>query len=337
MATILLCPRNFSGIVPVVSVIQGVTVYWPFGFTERKMNYRPFSYLPVILALLLSAAALSQEDRFARVEITTHEVAPGIYMLVGMGGNIGVSVGEDGVFMIDDQFAPLTDKITAAVAALSDRPIRFLVNTHWHYDHTGGNENLGRQGVVILAHDNVYERMSRDTEVGAFNQVAPASAKAALPVITFSDSVTFRLNGEEIRAVHYRNSHTDGDSVIHFMNADVIHTGDIWFNGFYPFIDVSSGGSIEGVIGSIKALIELAGDDTRIIPGHGPLGDQQSMQGYLGMLETVRDRMSRLIAEGKTLDQIIALKPNADYDDAMGQGFINPETFLRILHSDLSR
>ena len=302
-----------------------------------EMNYRLINYLPAILAVLISAGAYSQEDQFAGVEITTHDVAPGIYMLVGMGGNIGVSVGEDGVFMIDDQFAPLTDKIIAAVAALSDRPIRFVINTHWHGDHTGGNENLGNRGALIVAHDNVYARMSRDTEIGAFNQVVPASPKAALPVITFNDNVTFRLNGEEIRAVHYRHSHTDGDSVIHFVNANVIHTGDIWFNGFYPFIDVSSGGSIDGVINSIRTLVDMADDNTRIIPGHGPLSDKQGLQGDLEVLETVRDRMSRLIAEGKSLEEIIELKPNADYDEAMGKGFINPEKFLQILYGDLKQ
>jgi glyoxylase-like metal-dependent hydrolase (beta-lactamase superfamily II) len=301
------------------------------------MNYRLINWLPAILAILISAGAYSQEDRFAGVEITTHEVVPGIYMLVGMGGNISVSVGEDGVFMIDDQFAPLTDKITAAVAALSDRPIRFVINTHWHGDHTGGNENLGKLGALIVAHDNVYARMSRDTEIGASNQVVPASPKAALPVITFNDNVTFRLNGEEIQVVHYRNSHTDGDSVIHFVNANVIHTGDIWFNGFYPFIDVSSGGSIDGVINSITTLIAMADDKTRIIPGHGPLSDKQGMQGYLEMLKMVRDRMKKLIAEGKSLEEIIELKPNADYDDAMGKGFINPEKFLQILYGDLKQ
>ena len=315
------------------------TVYCPIEITGQKMNYRYYSRLLVFLTMLASSCLPAQEDRFAGVEIKTEQVVPGIYMLVGAGGNIGVSAGEDGVFMIDDQFAPLTDRITAAVAALSDQPIRFLINTHWHGDHTGGNENLGKQGALIVAHDNVYERMSRDTEmeVGAFKQVVPAAPEAALPVITFNDNVTFRLNGEEIRAVHYRQSHTDGDSVIHFVNANVVHTGDIWFNGFYPFIDVSSGGSIDGVISSIRTLINLADDDTRIIPGHGPLGDKQGMQGYLEMLEAVRDRMNKLIAEGKSLEQIIELRPNADFDDAMGKGFINPETFLQILYSDLKR
>ena len=301
------------------------------------MKHRFFGYLPILLALLISISVHSQEDQFANVEIITHPVAPGIYMLEGFGGNIGVSVGEDGVFMIDDQFAPLTEKITAAIAALTDQPIRFLINTHWHYDHSGGNENLGKQGVLIVAHDNVYARMSVDTEVGAFNQVVPASPKAALPVITFNDNVTFRLNGEEIHVEHYRNSHTDGDSVVYFRNANVIHAGDIYFNGAYPFIDVSSAGSIDGTIESITALMALADEDTRIIPGHGPLSSKQDMAAYLNMLTTVRDRMNNLIAAGKSLDEIVALKPNDDYDAAQGQGFINPELFLRILHSDLTR
>ena len=301
------------------------------------MNYSLCRHVLVFLGILVSSGVQAEEDQYAGVEIQTTLVAPGIYMLVGEGGNIGVSAGADGVFMIDDQFAPLTEKITAAIAAVSDRPIRFLVNTHWHYDHTGGNENLGNQGVLIVAHDNVYARMSRDTEIAAFQSVVPAAPKAALPVITFNDNVTFRLNGEEIRAVHYRHSHTDGDSVIHFVNANVIHTGDIWFNGYYPFIDVSSGGSIDGLISSIGTLIDLVDDDTRIIPGHGPLGDRQGIRDYLVMLEAVRDRMNKLISEGKSLDQIIELRPNADYDDAMGKGFINPEKFLRILYSDLTR
>ena len=301
------------------------------------MNYSLCRHVLVFLGILVSSGVQAEEDQYAGVEIQTTLVAPGIYMLVGEGGNIGVSAGADGVFMIDDQFAPLTEKITAAIAAVSDRPIRFLVNTHWHYDHTGGNENLGNQGVLIVAHDNVYARMSRDTEIAAFQSVVPAAPKAALPVITFNDNVTFRLNGEEIRAVHYRHSHTDGDSVIHFVNANVIHTGDIWFNGYYPFIDVSSGGSIDGLISSIGTLIDLVDDDTRIIPGHGPLGDRQGIRDYLVMLEAVRDRMNKLISEGKSLEQIIELRPNADYDDAMGKGFINPEKFLRILYSDLTR
>ena len=299
------------------------------------MNNKYYKYAFILFATLILTAVHAEEDRFAGVEIKTQEVAEGIYMLIGQGGNIGVSVGEDGVFMIDDQYAPLTEKIMAAIAALSDKPVRFLINTHWHYDHTGGNENLGKQGVVIVAHDNVYERMSRDAEIAIFNTVVPAAPRAALPVITFNDNVTFRLNGEEIRVMHYKNSHTDGDSVIHFKNADVIHTGDIYFNGLYPFIDASSEGSVDGTIKSVEAIIALADDDTKIIPGHGPLSGKQEMKDYLEMLKTVRGRMSKLIAEGKSLEEITRLKPNADYDETLGKAFLKPEKFLQVIYDSM--
>lgn len=285
---------------------------------------------------LLAIAARAQEDRFAAVEIQTVPAAPSIYMLVGEGGNIGLLTGADGVFMIDDQFAPLTEKILAAVAALSDQPLRFLINTHWHPDHTGGNENLGRRGALVVAHDNVHKRMSRDMELGAFGTVVPAAPVAALPRVTFNDSVTFRLNGEEVRVTHYRNAHTDGDSVVYFRNANVVHAGDLWFNGSYPFIDVSSRGSVDGLIDGVREIIAMADDETRIIPGHGPLGNKRDLQSYLEMLETARERMNALIAQGKSLEEIIRLKPNADYDEALGNGFIKPDKFLQILHSSLA-
>lgn len=302
------------------------------------MSNRPLRRAVLALAagLLASAPVQAQEDRFAAVEIKTQKVAEGIYMLTGEGGNIGVSVGADGVFMIDDQFAPLSEKIKAAVAALSDQPIRFLINTHWHYDHTGGNELLAGEGVVIVAHHNVRKRMSVDTEIAAFGTLIPASPKAALPALTFNDNLTLHLNGDEARVIHYKNSHTDGDSLIHFVNANVIHTGDLWFNGLYPFMDISSGGSVSGAIKTIKAILALADDDTRIIPGHGPLGDKQAMRDYLVMLETVSGRMAKLIAAGKSIDEIIALKPNADYDETWGRDFLKPDMFLRILY-DLQR
>lgn len=302
------------------------------------MSNRPLRRAALALAagLLASAPVQAQEDRFAAVEIKTQKVAEGIYMLTGEGGNIGVSVGADGVFMIDDQFAPLSKKIKAAVAALSDQPIRFLINTHWHYDHTGGNELLAGEGVVIVAHHNVRKRMSVDTEIAAFGTLIPASPKAALPALTFNDNLTLHLNGDEARVIHYKNSHTDGDSLIHFVNANVIHTGDLWFNGLYPFMDISSGGSVSGAIKTIKAILALANDDTRIIPGHGPLGDKQAMRDYLVMLETVSGRMAKLIAAGKSIDEIIALKPNADYDETWGRDFLKPDMFLRILY-DLQR
>ena len=290
----------------------------------------------LLAVLLASAPAQAQEDNFASVQIKTQQVAEGIYMLTGEGGNIGVSVGADGVFMIDDQFAPLSEKIKAAVAALSDQPIRFLINTHWHYDHTGGNELLASEGVIIVAHHNVRKRMAVDTEIAAFGSLIPASPKAALPVLTFNDNLTLHLNGDEARVIHYKNSHTDGDSLIHFVNANVIHTGDLWFNGVYPFVDISSGGTVSGALKTVKSILALADDNTRIIPGHGPLGDKQALRDYLAMLETVSGRMAKLIAAGKSIDEIVALKPNADYDEAWGKDLLKPDMFLRILY-DLQR
>lgn len=297
-------------------------------------------FLNIILSILFCFSVpmlQAQEDKYKNVVITTQKVSDGIYMLMGEGGNIGVSVGEDGVFMIDDQFAPLTEKIKAAIAEISDKPIRFLINTHWHFDHTGGNENLGKDGVLIVAHDNVYERMSVDTTIGAFNMTVPASPKVALPVITFNDSMTFRLNNEEMHVLHRKNAHTDGDSIIFFNNSNVLHTGDVWFNGLYPFIDTSVEGSIDGIIEAVKYILTKIDDETKIIPGHGPLANKNDLKAYLKFLSTYRDRMQKLIDEGKSLEEIIALKPNADYDAKLGKGFLTPEQFASIVHDSLTR
>jgi len=280
--------------------------------------------------------AAAGDDEYKNVEIKTIALRDGIYMLMGKGGNIGVSVGEDGVFLIDDQFAPLTKKIKAAIAAISAQPVKFLINTHWHLDHTGGNENLGKDGVLVVAHENVYKRMSVDTHIKAFARTIPASPKVALPVITFNDAVTFRLNGQEIQVLHQHNAHTDGDSIVYFKEANVMHTGDVWFNGMYPFIDTSSGGSIDGVIRTVKHILGMVNRQTKIIPGHGKLGDKKALQGYLEMLTTVRSRMQKLIDEGKTLEEIIALTPNADYDLTLGLAFLKPEQFMGILYDSLT-
>lgn len=273
------------------------------------------------------------EDKFSGVVIETIKVSDGIYMLMGMGGNIGVSTGEDGVFMIDDQFAPLTAKIKTAIEKISDKPIRFVINTHWHVDHTGGNENLGNEGIVIVAHDNVRERMTKDNFIKAFNKQVPAAPEVALPVITFNDRVTFHLNEQEIQVVHRSNAHTDGDSMVIFKSANVIHMGDTFFNGLYPFIDASSKGSIKGVIDTANHVLAMVDDKTKIIPGHGPLGDKKALIEYRDMLLTVRDRMQTLIDQGKTIKEIIALKPNADLDKTWGNGFLNPDAFLTTLHA----
>jgi glyoxylase-like metal-dependent hydrolase (beta-lactamase superfamily II) len=276
----------------------------------------------------------AQDDE--KIQIKTDKVAEGIYMLTGSGGNIGVFAGEDGVFMIDDQFAPLTAKIKAAIAAVSDQPIRFLINTHWHFDHTGGNENLGETGSIIVAHENVRKRLTTEQFVEFFQKKVPPQAKAGLPVITFTGGVTFHLNGDEVYVFHVEHAHTDGDAIIHFRHANVVHMGDILFAGMYPFIDLSSGGSINGIIKALNQVLPILNDTTHVIPGHGPLSSTAELIAYRDMLTTVRDRVSKQISKGKTLEDVLTSKPTKEYDKEWGLGMIQPDPFVTILYQDLS-
>jgi len=271
-------------------------------------------------------------DEFEKVKIQTVPVKDGIYMLIAQGGNIGISVGDDGVFMIDDQFAPLTDKIKTAIKKLSDKPIKYVFNTHWHFDHTGGNENLGRKGTIIVAHESARERLLKGGVIKAFNQKIKPAKKAALPEITFNDKMTFHINGETVEIIHTPNAHTDGDAVLFFKKSNVVHTGDIYFNGFYPFIDVSSGGNIDGLINSATVIINKIDDNTKVIPGHGKLSNKKELIEYRDTLIVLGDRMKSLISQGKTLEEIVAIMPNKDIDKRLGGGFLNPESFLKILY-----
>jgi glyoxylase-like metal-dependent hydrolase (beta-lactamase superfamily II) len=283
----------------------------------------------------LAALAATQDEGFEKVEVTSAKVAEGIYVLNGRGGNIGVSLGEDGVILIDDQYAPLTPKIRAVVSSLTPQPIRFVINTHWHGDHTGGNENLGKMGIVIVAHENVRKRMSVEQFLEAFNQKVEASPKAALPIITFGDAVTFHLNGDEVRSFHVAPAHTDGDTVVYFKKANVVHMGDCFFNGMYPFIDLSSGGSIDGIVAAADKVLAMVDMNTRIIPGHGPVGDKAALQIYRDVMATVRDRVKALVRAGKTLDEVKALAPTKDFDAKWGTGFMKPEVFVPIVYQSL--
>ncbi|MCJ7558383.1 MAG: MBL fold metallo-hydrolase [Gammaproteobacteria bacterium] len=288
-----------------------------------------------LLATLALGTVLAQEP--AAVEFTLMPVADGLFMLKGQGGNIGLSVGADGVFMIDDQYAPLTDGIKVEIAKISDQPVRFLINTHWHGDHTGGNENLGKTGTVIVAHENVRHRMSSGQIMTFFEREIPASPVGALPVITFDSAVTFHLNGDDIRAIHVEHAHTDGDAIIHFPKANVIHSGDVVFNGQYPFIDLESGGSVNGVIAAVDTILALCDDNTKIIPGHGVLANVADLRVYRSLLANVRDRVAVMVAQGKTLEEVQAAGPSAEFDDKWGNGFMTPENFVREIYLDQTR
>ena len=290
----------------------------------------------VSVGLLLFGATTSPLMAQQDVQIQTISVAPGIHMLIGNGGNIGVSSGPDGVFVIDDQYAPLTQKIVAAIRGFSDQPIRFVVNTHWHGDHVGGNENLGDMGALIVAHDNVRARMSVEQVMEAFGRTVPASPDGALPVVTFDHTATFHLNGDELHVFHVPHAHTDGDAIIHFRMGNVVHMGDTFFNGLYPFIDLGSGGNINGMIHAADVVLAHIVGDTKIIPGHGPLATRADLKAYREVLATARDRVTDAIAQGMTLDQAKAAKLMADYDEAWGQAFINPDQFVEFVYQSLT-
>jgi glyoxylase-like metal-dependent hydrolase (beta-lactamase superfamily II) len=292
----------------------------------------------MILHLGLSLAlTVAPQQNFDTVQVRTVKAADGVYMLQGAGGNIGVSAGADGVILVDDEYAPLTDKIKAAIAAFNPGPIRFLLNTHWHPDHTGGNENLGKGGVVIVAHESVRRRMSAEQFLTSFAQPIPASPAGALPVVTFTDTVTFYYNGDSISAFHVAPAHTDGDVIVWFRHANVVHMGDTFFNGRYPLVDLASGGAVGGLIAAADRVLAMADANTKIIPGHGPLGDRVALQAYRAMLVTVRDRIKRAIAAGQTVAQVQAAKPTAEFDAVWGNGRITPAMFVDILYQDLSR
>lgn len=303
--------------------------------TKLRFVLATFSVCAAIplLAMVLPAAA----QDFDEVEIRRIDLGGGLAMLMGAGGNIGVSAGPDGVFLIDDQYAPLSEKIRAAVTEISDRPIRFVVNTHWHSDHTGGNEAFGDAGAVIVAHDNVRRRMSVDQVSTVWSRTVPASPAGALPVITFAESVSFHLNGQEVHVVHVGPAHTDGDAIVHWPAADVIHTGDVFVNGLYPFVDLDSGGDLDGMITALDEIRTLVDADTRIIPGHGPLGMRSDLDHSLAMLKTVRQRVAEQIAAGQSVDAVLAAKPTAEFDAEFGNGFLEPEQFVRFVYASLSQ
>ena len=282
------------------------------------LRFRLFITLLGASALLQPCLAVAQQD-LSQVEIRTHHVVGGFYYLEGRGGNIGLSVGEDGVVMIDDQFAPLTDRILAAIRQINDGEIRFVINTHVHGDHTGGNENLGRMGILILARDKVRVRLM------------DSRPEAALPVLTYSDAITIHLNGEEIHAFPVPPAHTDGDSYVYFTGSDVLHAGDVFRTTAFPVIDLNNGGTLPGTLDALAIAIGMAGPNTKIIPGHGNVSTRADVMEFRDMILDVMAKVEPMVARGMTYEQVAAADPTAPYNAKWG----DPERFLRALYSEL--
>ncbi len=277
--------------------------------------------------MLAAGAALAQQSALpvdTNAVITAQQLRPGLSVLMGGGGNIGVWHGPDGIVVVDDSYAPLAPKIVAAIGRIAEGPVRFVINTHWHPDHTGGNEVLGKSGGIIVAHDNVRTRLREEQLIELMNLRLPAAPPGALPVVTFDDSVTFHLNGDRLDVVHVIDAHTDGDAVLWWRGANVVHTGDVYFNGSYPFVDLGSGGSLAGLVTALEAILARANEATVIIPGHGPVSNRRELAEYRDMLVTIGRRIREGIEAGRSLDEVMASRPTAEFDARYGQGFMTP-------------
>jgi cyclase len=293
-------------------------------------------FLLALTSFVFAAPAFAQN--MDDVQIQTQRLADGVYMLIGQGGNLGLSVGDDGAFLIDDQFAPLTDKIVAAIAEVSSEPVRFVFNTHWHGDHTGGNENLGEAGALIVAHENVRERMAVEQVLERIGRAAAttlASPDGALPVVTFTEDVSFHINGDELHAFHVSNAHTDGDAIVHFVRANVVHMGDTFFRDRFPFIDTATGGSIDGIIAAADAGLSVMDADTQVIPGHGALSTRENLREYRDALKSMRDAVAELMEQGMALEQIQQARPIRAQASAWGQNEAAEASFVATIHHGL--
>lgn len=289
--------------------------------------------------LLLSLTLLAMPfSAYAKDEVSITKVNDRIHVLVSpQGGNVVLSTGEDGAFIIDDQLTPRSEMINAAISAVSEQPVKFVLNTHYHFDHTGGNEFFGEKGAVIVAHDNVRKRLNSKQFITYFGKEMLPTAKAGLPVVTFGESMTLHYNGDDIRVLHVPAAHTDGDVIAYFSGDNVLVGGDVLFHGIYPFIDAEHGGSIDGVIAALTRLLEMADDNTVIIPGHGALMSKADVLAYQIMLVAISDQVRSGIKDGKTLEQVIASKPTAQFDAAIDQSFIAADAFVTLVYEDLSR
>ena len=287
-------------------------------------------FATLTIALAIPGISTAQEQKLDVTKLTEN-----LHMLSGNGGNIGLMTGPDGTFLIDDQMAPVGPLLKETIKNLGGEQPRFLLNTHYHFDHTGGNEAIGNADTAIVSHDNVRKRLKNGSTISAFDAKTPPAPASALPVVTFSQSMHFHLNGETLRTVHFPRAHTDGDSAVYFEESNIVHTGDIFFNGLYPFIDTENGGSLVGTIAAVQKLIATTDDNTKIIPGHGPLATRADLIAYQDMLTFANASMRDLKKAGKTVEQAIAADPMVDYDAKWGGGLFTTEKWIGLLYASV--
>jgi cyclase len=287
----------------------------------------------LILATALVTVSLYAQQDFSKVQMKLIKITDTVYMLQGAGGNIGVSVGEDGIVIIDDQYAPLAPKIKEALKAISNKPVKFVINTHYHGDHTGGNEAFGKEGSLIVSHENARKRLAAGTNT--LGRKTPPAPKAALPVVTFNDRATIHVNGEDLRLLHLGNAHTDGDAIIEFTESNVIHMGDVFFNTTFPFIDTENGGTLRGTIKTVEAVLAKMNKDAKVIPGHGALGDKPLLEGYRDALKGTVAIMNEAIQKGKTLEDVQKEKTLVAWSH-LATDFVSLEKYQEMLYKELT-
>jgi glyoxylase-like metal-dependent hydrolase (beta-lactamase superfamily II) len=298
---------------------------------------RSAALLPATLCAFVSVVATAQQPPpEPRAEIRVQQVRHGLHVVTGGGGNVAVWSGADGIALVDDSLEQVSPSLLDAVAKIAPGPVRFVVNTHWHPDHTGGNERIGRAGGVVLAHENVRARLGEAQVIEAYDLAVPASPKAALPIVTFGDAVSLHLNGDHLVATHLVDAHTDGDVVVAWEEANVVHVGDVFYNGGYPFVDRASGGSLAGMVAAMELVLARTDAKTVIIPGHGPLSNRAELSAFRDMLVAVGRRVRELVEQGRSEEEVLAARPTAAFDDRYGNGSLTPERFVRILYQDLA-
>ncbi len=302
------------------------------------MKYRNIFAIIGSLVIVLVYTSFLYAQKQAEVQVGAEKLAEKLYMLwdsVGMGNTI-VLTGDDGVLMIDTKAETSVDKLLAKIAELTEKPIRFAIITHWHFDHVGGNEKVAKTGATIIAHENVRKHMGIEHDMKMLNTKVPPAPEIARPLVTFKKEIAFHLNGKDVKVFQVEPGHTDGDAVIYFQNANVIHMGDLYFEGLYPYIGIYSGGSINGMIKVINQILPMIDENTKVVPGHGPLSNKAKLKEYVSMLTAIRDNVSRLMQEGNTMEEVVAAKPTRAFDEKWGKGFLPPDQFAKLVYMDLS-